>query len=375
MKRAVAIIIIICILSLLVAIPTSAQGEVFVAVGNTVLPLTDAMPIKSNGAWYVDYRCFSEGTLNISASYNATEKKLVLYNWDTTLIFDLDTSTAQTVSDKVEYKAVTVAAAGTVYVPAKFTAQIFGLEATYHSRISLLRIMRPNDIPYSMFQYIAKNAMPELLEKYNSQKKAEAENQQPVTDNRNPNNEVVKNRTLRLTVNITEGESFAKVLNQLSQRGFRATFFIDQSAIPNCENEIRRAIVQGHSVGILASSPDDLSTTNAKLFDISKTKTRLVRFKNGSAALSKEDVERVISAGYRLWDYDISPTGTSASRMYSNAVSRLKSSTRSPVLAISDSEMGLTVLGRILNYLDSENYGTYIINLLDTPINQISERR
>ena len=92
MKRSTALILIVCILSLLVAVPTAAQGEIFVAAGNTVLPLTDAMPIKSNGAWYVDYRCFTEGTLKLSASYNASEKKLVLYDWDTTLIFDIATA-------------------------------------------------------------------------------------------------------------------------------------------------------------------------------------------------------------------------------------------------------------------------------------------
>ncbi len=373
MKRLMALILIVCILSLLVAVQTSAQGEIFVAAGNTVLPLTDAMPIKSNGAWYIDYRCFTEGTLNLSASYNASEKKLVLYNWDITLIFDLTTATAYTVHDNVEYRAATVAAAGTVYVPVQFTAQIFGFSYAYHQNLSLIRVMREDDIPYSMFRYIAKNAMPELLETYNAQKKAEQEKQQAQANR--PQSENIKSGTLRLTFNIASGENFTKILNQLSQYGRRATFFINQNAIPKCENEIRRAIVQGHSIGILAESPDELSVTNAKLFDIAKTKTRLVRFKNGSSSLSKENVDKVIAAGYRLWDADITPSETSASKIYSNAVSKLKASSRSPVLALSDSDMGVSALGRILSYLSSQNYSAYIINILDTPINQISERR
>lgn len=372
MKRVMALILIVCIMSLLVAVPTSAQGEVFVAAGNTVLPLTDAMPIKSNGVWYIDYRCFTEGTLKMNASYNASEKKLVLYNWDITLIFDLNTSTAYTVHDNVEYKATAVAAAGTVYIPAQFTAQILGFSYNYYSSLPLIRIMRENDIPYSMFRYIAQNAIPDLLKDYNA-RKAEQEKQQAQANR--PQSEIPKGGTLRLTFNIASGENFAKILNQLSQYGRRATFFINQNAIPKCENEIRRAIVQGHSIGILADSPDELSITNAKLFDIAKTKTRLVRFKSGSSSLSKENVDKVINAGYRLWDADISPAETSASKIYSNTVSKLQASSRSPVLALSDSDIGVSALGRILSYLSSQNYSAYIINILDTPINQISERR
>ncbi len=374
MKRHIAritlLIFLISLCSVLIAVPTAAEGEVFVAAGNTVLPLSDAMPIRSSGTWYIDYECFSEGTLKMNTSYNAAEGKLVLYNWDTTLIFDLHNSTAYVVGDNVQYKATTVAANGTVYIPVQFTAQILDFEYGYYPDLPLIRIKRADDIPHAMFQYIAKNAIPGLLEEYNA-KKAE---QEKVTVQPAPQ-EGTKNRSVRLTFNIENGKNFSKILASLSQYGFKGTFFIDHNTISRCENEIRRAIVQGHSIGILARNTDDLTLANAKLFDVAKTKTRLVRFNGGSEALSDADVERVVALGYRLWDANISPSQASASRMYSDAVAKLSSSSRSPVLALSDSDVSANALARILKYLSSENYSSYIIHILDTPVNQRAERR
>ena len=369
MKRIVAAVLIFCISVLFFAVPTSAEGEIFVAVGNTVLPLTDAMPIKSGGMWYVDYQCFSQGDIGISTSYNAAEEKLVLYTWDTTLIFDLKTSTAEIVHEKVQYKAVAVAASGTVYIPLQFTCQLLGLECSYDSSLPMIRIKRSSDIPNNMFQYIAKNAIPGLLEEYRKQKEAVQKNEvtsSPTTEQ--------KAQAVRLSFNIDDGKSIDKILNSISKYGLRATLFISANAIPESGNAIRRAIIQGHSVGILAAGTADLSAANQKLFDVAKTKTRLVRFKSGSSSLSSDAVEQVINQGFRIWDSNISPSGN-ASQMYSQTVSRLKNSPRSPVITIPDSAAGLNALARILRHLDSANYGSYAIGLLDTPVNSISERR
>ncbi len=366
-SRITLFIFLISLCSVLFAVPTSAEGEIFIAAGNTVLPLTDAKPIRSNGIWYIDYQCFSEGTLKMNTSYNAAEGKLVLYDWDTTLIFDIHNSTAYIVGDNVQYKAATVAANGTVYIPVQFTAQILDFEYGYYPDIPLIRIKRAEDIPHTMFQYIAKNVIPGLLEEYNAQKETQKNNQesQPAS----------KSKAVRLTFNIEDGNNLGKILTSLSSYGYKATFFIDQTAISKCENEIRQAIVQGHSIGILADSTEDLASSNLKLFDVAKTKTRLVRFKNGSTSLSEDDVEKVISLGYRLWDANITPSGTSASRISSNIISRLGSFSGSPVITLTDSDLGASALTRVLSHLKSKNYSAYTIHILDTPVNQRSDRR
>lgn len=374
MKRIAAFLLIICMSVLIFAIPTSAEGEVFVAAGNTVLPLTDAMPIRSNGAWYIDYQCFTKGGLKVSASYNATEGKLVLYTWDITLIFDLNTATAYTVHDEVQYKALAVAAAGTVYIPAQFTAQLLGLEYVYYSDLPLIRIKRPTDIQNNMFLFIAEKEIQPLLEKYRAEKAKQnaAKPPSPQTST-TPAPEKVQN--LRLTFNVTSGENLSQIISNLAKYGYRATFFVKSDMIADSGNELRRAVTSGHALGIYADSPDDLSIANKKLFDVTKTKSRLVRFSSGSSKLSKEDIEKAISSGFRIWDYNIMPTGDSSSKIYSQSVSKLVSNTRAQVLALPDSPSALSALPRILSYLNQNKFGSYTINLLDTPVNQISERR
>ena len=112
MRRVAALLLLLAFCALMFALPISAEGEVFVAAGNTILPLTEAMPIYSSGVWYIDYQCFTKGNLNVSTSYNASESTLVLYTWDTTLIFDLNKTVAYTASEKVPYKAVSFVSSG-----------------------------------------------------------------------------------------------------------------------------------------------------------------------------------------------------------------------------------------------------------------------
>lgn len=369
MKRLVALFLVICLSVLIFAIPTSAEGEVFVAAGNLVLPLTDAMPIRSNGVWYIDYQCFTKGNLKINSSYNAAEARLALYTWDLTLIFDLNTSTAYTVHDKVEYKTAAVAASGTVYIPAQFTAQILGLEYHYNPELPLIRIKNASDIPNNMFSYIAKKEIPGLLEKYKASKAAA----KPQTPAKDPTPEKAGN--IRLTFNITDGENLSKIMSGLSRYGLRATFFVKSDIIAGYGNDLRRLVTSGHALGIYAETPEELTAANKKLFDVTKNKTRLVRFAGGSSKLSTEDVEKVIASGFRIWDYNIMPDEGTASRIYSQATSKLSPDSRSQVLALSDTTASMSALPRILNYLNSNNYGSFTVNILDTPVNQISERR
>lgn len=385
------LILIVCIFTLLFALPAGADGEVFVAAGNTVLPLTDAMPIRSSGVWYIDYQCFTKGNLNVNSSYNAAERMLVLYTWDTTLIFDLNKTVAYTATEKIPYKAVSFAASGTVYVPVQFTAQMLGFEYTYLSELPMIRIKRSGDIPNNMFIYIAQNEIPDLLAAYKASKEQQnagsvAPQPQPQPDD-DPEEEVTR-KNIRLSFNITDGKNFKSILDALSRYGYRATFFVQGNVIPEYDNEMRRAFSAGHAIGILSQNGDSdfsaggdtlstaLDLANENLFEAVKIKTRLLRVPGGSKNLSKDTVDHIISLGYRIWDGHISPQGNTASRVYSSAISRLEATSASvPVLTLSDTDIHTGALTRILRYLNTNNYRTYTITFLDSPVNDISEKR
>lgn len=387
-----SLILTVCIFTLLFALPAGADGEVFVAAGNTVLPLTDAMPIRSSGVWYIDYQCFTKGSLSVNSSYNAAERRLVLYTWDTTLIFDLNKTVAYTAAEKIPYKAVSFAASGTVYVPVQFTAQMLGFEYSYLPELPMIRIKRSSDIPNNMFTYIAQNEIPDLLAAYKASKEQQstgniAPPQQTQPEDDNPEDGTVR-KNIRLSFNITDGKNFKSILDTLSRYGYRATFFVQGSAIPECDNELRRAVCAGHAIGTLSQNGDadfsaggdtlttSLDLANENLFEATKTKTRLLRVPAGSKSLSKDTVDHIISLGYRIWDGHISPQGNSSSRVYSSAVSRLEATaSATPVLTLSDSDIHTGALTRLLRYLSTNNYRTYTITFPDSPVNDIGEKR
>lgn len=395
MKRITAAILLIAVCFCLFALPTGAEGEVFVAAGNTVLPLGNAMPIRSSGVWYIDYQCFTKGNLNVSSSYNASEATLVLYTWDTTLIFDLNKAVAYTATEKVPYKAVAFVSTGTVYVPVQFTAQMLGLDYTYFSDLPMIRIKRSSDIPNDMFIYIAENEIPKLLEQYNTNKTEEGTHSsppKPVTDGElsdTPDeSENQKQKNIRITFNITDGTNMGRILNMLSRYGYRATFFVQGTAIKNCEDELRHAIANGHTLGTLSENgtsdfsgdeknmTDALTRANEYLSEVTMTKTRLVRIPNGSKSLSDEKSNLLTGAGYRIWDAHITPTQQTATGIYNTIVSHLEKTDRATtVITLPDSDAGLNALTRLLRYLNTNKYRTYSITLLDTPVNDKGNRR
>ena len=195
-------------------------------------------------------------------------------------------------------------------------------------------------------------------------------------------------KNIRLSFNITDGKNFKSILDALSRYGYRATFFVQGNVIHEYDNELRRAFAAGHAIGTLSQNGDpdfsaggDTLTTaldlaNENLFEAVKIKTRLLRVPGGSKNLSKDTVDHIISLGYRIWDGHISPQGNTASRVYSSAISRLEATSASvPVLTLSDSDIHTGALTRILRYLNTNNYRTYTITFLDSPVNDISEKR
>ena len=376
--------LVLALVIALFAIPTNAAGETFVAIGNTVLPLGGPAPIYSSGIWYIDYQNLTTGGF-VSSSYNSAERILVLYTWDTTLIFNLNETTAHTVSENVKYKAVSFSASGTVYVPAQFTAQMLGFDYSFLSDIPLIRIKRSSDIPNDIFFYMAEKSAQEELAKYNEAKNNQQNSNKPTLESDLQSNQNTEKKYIALTFNIKDGKNFSKILDSLSRYGYRATFFIQGSAIANCEDAIRRAVASGHAIGTLSENGDadftldakamnaNLNLANTKLFDVAKTKTRLVRIPSGSKNIPEVNADALIAQGYRIWDQSILPTGTSANGIYNSAVSKLSSAARSSVMTLDDSDAALNALSRLLRYFSSNNFSVYAIDILDAPVNAIGK--
>ena len=407
MKRLISLCTALVLFILLFPAQSSAADDVFVATNNMVLPMTDAMPIKSGGVWYVDYHCFTSGDLKVNSSYNGDSRTLVLYTWDTTLVFNLDKYTAYNTTDNIEHQQWSFSSRGTIYVPAQFTAQQLGITYSYIDSASVIRFRTSSNLNDQMFAYIAKNKIPDLIAQYNASKNPGADSSDTTDSDRkppavNPNGntpsasdndtdqEVTVQKRVYLTFDIRSGKNNTAILDALSQYGMAATFFVQGDTLAAQDDSIRRMAASRHAIGIagysgnvqIFTSPDkmleELSQTNALLYQIAHMKTRLVRVPGGSSQMNTASADALVGAGYRYWDWTLDATlgraNSTASRISRNVVNSLNSRDYAVIL-LTDSNQTVDALPAILKYLSENNCIVSTLSVLDSPYNQRGDTR
>lgn len=405
MKRFASLLLAFALFICLFPAPSYAANEVFVATNNMILPLTDAMPTMSGGAWYVDYKCFTSGDLKVSSSYNSDSRTLVLYTWDTTLVFNLSENTAYNTSDNIKYSKRAFASNGTYYVPAQFTASQLGFKYSYIESASCIRFRSTSNLTDEMFSYIVKSKIPELLAQYNASKSPSTQITPPESsensstapsdpssdiDNESENQVTVQKRVY-LTFDVTSGDNIDGILDMLNRYRMSATFFLNGNILAKHDNAVRRIAINGHALGIRGFSGEagafssvdsmlkDLNQANSKLFEITRMKSRIVRIPGGSSnTLSKNTADALVAAGYRYWDYTLDAnagrTSPSASRISSTVINALN--TRSyAIIRFTDSAQTVSALPKILSYLKENNCVVSTISVLDSPNNTRRDSR
>lgn len=363
---------------------STASNVVYVAVNNAMLPITDAMPIRSDGLWYVDYRCFTGSDLGINGSYNPDSQTLALYTWNDTLAFDLTAGTATNISTDTTYKRWAFHSNGTIYVPVQFVTSQFRMSYSYISSVNVIRIKSNSTVRDSVFAYIAKDEIPRLIERYEAAKAREEAEQNAQSSQTTPNTpESEETITVYLTFDVGANTNCNAILNTLKRYHANATFFLFGSAISTHDDAIRKMAVQGHALGITAmgsssaflqsvdSMKKDLSATNDRLFDTCYIKSRLVRVPGGSAALSDDQANALIASGYRYWDWDLDASSMSLKR-FRNAITAKSDPI---VIRFDASENSAKNLASILAYLNENNYKTETLSLLKPPRNARRDKR
>jgi len=94
-RKAAALLLTLLVLMPLIPASVSADETIYyTAVNETVLELSDAsMPFWSGGYLYVPSSIFSGKELGVYYSRNAAKRTVVLYNRNSSLIFNMDTKT------------------------------------------------------------------------------------------------------------------------------------------------------------------------------------------------------------------------------------------------------------------------------------------
>jgi len=391
LKRVIAFIVI---LSLVVILPhSSAANEVFVGINNIMLPLTDAMPVYSDGIWFIDYHDFTRGDLNMHASYNQDMGTAVLYNWDTTLVFNVGKGTAYKTGGS-QYNQRSFFKNGTIYVPAAFVCDQFGIAFSYLSDVSTVRLRTTSSMSDTMFTYIAKNRIPDLISAYNKGKEPEikpgssgspssspapstpsttptppsskptspsaqnTEKPNTAVDTPNITDETQENdfsdNVVYITINVNNAAKLETIHSILNNYNLPATLFISGAAMEN-DNLLRRLCSSRHTIGIFANSITEATEANNKLFAIARKKSRLLR---SGQALSDAQAN-----GYRQWGANLDTRIRNTSQ--TNSLLETRSST---VLFFDDSDTSINRLKTILAHINKQKFTVRTIDLMTTPV-------
>lgn len=367
MKRILALVLVLALA--LLPVSTNAANEVFVGINNAMLPLHDAMPIQSGGVWYMDYLDFTRGDLGINASYNAELGTVVFYNWDITLVFNVAHGTAT--RDGTEFNQWSFAKNGTIYVPAAFVAEQFGITYSYIREVSTIRLRSTSNMSDSMFIYIAKSRIPELLSAYNTSEpeapsmpskpstqttpsQSDTESSATVSDE-TIDAEDVQSQIAYITIDVKNSGTLTEILNLLNDYNLSATLFIGEDALSGADNTLRRIYASRHVLGVYADSVEEANALNDRLYTVTKTKSRLLR--------TDRTIADAAEAGYRLWGTNIDARSRTAAQ-----VIRLLDERDRSVLRFDDSALSISRMKRIFSHLSEKSFQTRTIDVMTAPV-------
>lgn len=363
-RRAVAFLIawVVLLTGSTGAVIVNDQWVIFTIVNDELLPLSyNTMPYMYNSAVYVPYSIFTE-YLDIGSMYNAEEDVLILANLEKTLFYDMQAETAYDDND-YGYARKAVTYNGMIYVPARFTAEFFGLTYSYDYEIPVVRL-RNEDAVYSDASIKARYAQEFVsqLEAYQTMIPEE------------PDPETATPAPVYFMFTGELNEYTATILDTLERYGIRATFFLTKETIYSHEDLVRRMYVEGHVLGVAAENsipetPEALiasyNAANEALFLVLRTVSRSVYLPGGSLheAYDNAYFEALDAAGYRYWDFtviaDDYADNASGTTVQESVIASLISVEFVQTLAMHSTQAAAEALPGLLAYI-TEREGTIV---------------
>jgi len=298
-RKAAALLLTLLVLMPLIPASVSADETIYyTAVNETVLELSDAsMPFWSGGYLYVPSSIFSGKELGVYYSRNAAKRTVVLYNRNSSLIFNMDTKTLTDGSGN-EYYPGPIEKNGVSFIPISIVAQFFGLTYT-STKITittasktvhgfLIRVKSGGAVlSDSAFTDAAATQLISRYELYSSQKETATTptDESPVTpDDTTPVTEEpdTGREKLYLCFAVRDTDAVKSLLDGLDKAGMQATFYFPLEKLKSSGDLLRRMAATGQGIGFLtAVDPDgqwleDLKEANSVLAQATGEKTRLI---------------------------------------------------------------------------------------------------
>ena len=286
------------------AVIVNGQWVIFTIANDELLPLNyTTMPYMYNSAVYVPYSVFTD-YLGVRSMYNAKDDVLILGNSEKMLFYDMKNETAYDDEDYA-YARKAVTYNGLIYVPARFTAEFFGLTYSYDYEIPVVRL-RDAESTYS-------DAYIKMYYEQEFTAKLEAYQQTPPEE---PDPETATPAPVYFMFTGELNDYTNTILDTLESYGIKAMFFLNAETICAHEDIVRRIYVDGHRIGVSAANgvpetPEtlvaSLDAANEALFSVLRTVSRSVYLPGGSRSETYDAsyFEMLAAAGYRYWDFTI----------------------------------------------------------------------
>lgn len=305
MKRRAALVLLAVLMALGLSTLSAAAGRsvYFLAVNDTVLPLSDeTMPFWENGYLYIPSTIFAGDVykeLEIGYIPNQSRHLLVLYTAGKSLHFPLGESYAQDTSGNSYYPGA-VERNGIAFVPAALVAEFFDLSYSVTSVTGSGAVssedrgwlvwLRQGSYNLTAAQF-ADAAVPQMRARYDQYVKSKETQSEEVPTVPEETEESFPGKSVYLCLQASDGAQVEAVLDVLDAQGARAAFYCTEEFLNQEGGLLRRMAATGQTIGILADGEDLLEQVrrgNEALYAATCGKTRMVYCKNESGRSTLE---------------------------------------------------------------------------------------
>lgn len=297
MRRRAALVLLAVLMALGLSTLSAAAGRsvYFLAVNDTVLPLSDeTMPFWENGYLYIPSTIFAGDVykeLEIGYIPNQSRQLLVLYTAGKSLHFPLGESYAQDTSGNSYYPGA-VERNGIAFVPAALVAEFFDLSYSVTSVTGSGAVssedrgwlvwLRQGSYNLTAAQF-ADAAVPQMRARYDQYVKSKETQSEEVPTVPEETEESFPGKSVYLCLEASDGAQVEAVLDVLDAQGARAAFYCTEDFLNEKGGLLRRMAATGQTIGILADGEDPLEQVrrgNEALYAATCGKTRMVYCKD-----------------------------------------------------------------------------------------------
>lgn len=393
-KRLAALVCALLLCFALTPTPAGAawdDGLMFLAINVKMLPLAEYIPIKINGSIYVPISVFDASTnggvsLGLFGGMNKGQNTYTLYNTNVkdptvalkNLVFDLSTGLSYDYLPQdggTQQDPQAAIRNGKVYVTAFAVCRYFGLDYTYRPSVAqysypMVRIKsRDTALPDDeAFINAASNAaMLTVLNDYYRAvvPQAPATTAAPVFTpppqaSPEPGDTDKSGVTFQLAFRCETGAAGGEILDALAADGRAAVLFFPPEALATQDDLVRRAMGEGHAVGILVpgesaqAAEEAIAEGNRLLAHVGRARTRMI-FPAGADAATVQTLE---DGGWLCWSGNIDgvPGARSGYGTAQEVLRRAGEEKRRVRVTMDDSTSAAAALPTILRMVREEKY-------------------